>query len=137
MTPHQMAKRECANLLRDGSCLGVRAEDLGHHLGPLTPWSVCAVAERKPCDYFEECVLPLAASRPEYLQCPKDYYRMVQPHDWRHNERPRRPTPTPGTPRPCPDCGKPIGKRRRVCDNCRASRSKESARNRKRLQRVG
>lgn len=122
MTPHQMAKRECANLLPDGSCLGVRAEDLGRHAGPLTPLAACALAEKRPCDYFEKCVLPLAASKPEYVSAAQAYLLLTQAQA------------TSGTlaaasaMRACGACGQPVPKRRRFCDACKRTRRKDNTR---------
>lgn len=44
MTPHAMAKAECANW----------------HSGGCITLGKCSVAEGKCCAYFETCVLPLA-----------------------------------------------------------------------------
>ena len=129
MTPLQFAKRECANIRPDGSCLGIMVNDL-HWRGQkilATERKVCLLGGSKPkrCGYFEKVVLPLA-DRPT-----KDQPRLQQQRlEARAKYGLINDVETKSVElRTCPDCGtEPLSKRQRVCPKCQQKRRRESAR---------
>ena len=133
MTPYEFAKRECANIRKDGSCLGFQAEGLIDIGIPVTPREKCLLSHRpiKPCQYFEKCVLPLAdqaspKSNPglqaQRLEARRIYLTV------RAKE-----IPEVGL-RTCPDCGGLLAKRQRTCTKCARNRRLASYRKRRQKQ---
>ena len=137
MTPLKFAKCECANFKNDGSCLGVRAEDLIDTNGPwwnrkdsrakyLQPRQQCALAKAgERCLYFEQVVLPLAdcpspKDEPS-LQAKRQKARVL------YLKRIGLDGPKKAKQRFC-ECGAPIGKGRRHCDKCAAKKRSETRR---------
>ena len=98
MTPYQMAIRECANYVAEG-CLS-------------TEGGVCLLREKKICKYFERSVLdiplqPGAESNPHY----QDYLNARQTYLRQHRISDEKVE----VARTCPDCGKALAARKRVC----------------------
>ena len=119
MTPLQLAADECANYQLDGACMGVMiGDDLslsGFGSGPR-----CLVAAAQRCQYFEDCVMPMAAMatdprRAVPLQAATAEYRRVTGQK------------APST-RPCPDCAGPCPPRKRYCPACALKRRKAATR---------
>jgi len=116
-TPLSLARAECANW-HAGACLGIALEqsvrfEHGHKRIPTRePQDKCLVAAGKACGYFEACVLP----RPVFAATAAAYYGAQG-----------RAVPNT-TGRTCPDCGKPLAKRQRVCPDCRRHRRRTSSR---------
>ena len=73
MTPHQMARDECANWVM-GECIG-------------RPDGKCLLASQRPCDYFKDFVLPLADRHTRYGIVVGQFNGMVAR---RRRERPAR-----------------------------------------------
>ena len=119
MTPLQFVAADCANHEPDNSCRGIMiAPDLSMKV--CRPQPRCLIAEGKRCQYFEDCVAPmadwtgdprLAASRQaavaEYRQITKQGQDMT---------------------RQCPECGNPMRKGRRYCPECADRRRKATFR---------
>jgi len=127
MTPYDFAKRECANIRKDGCCLGFQPEGLIDTAIPVTPREKCFLSHRpiKPCQYFEKCVLPLA-DHPS----PKDNPSLqAQRLKARRLYLTARAKEVPEVKlRTCPDCGGPLAKRQRTCTKCARNRRRESNR---------
>ena len=119
MTPLQFVAAECANHEPDGSCRGIMiAPDLSMRV--CHPLPRCLIADGKRCQYFEDCVAPmadwttdprLAASR----QAAVAEYRRVT----RQGE---------DLTRQCPECGGPMRKGKRYCPECADARRKATFR---------
>ena len=62
MSPAVLARAECANLLTNGSCMGVHWDCLfdDGQRKLASPQPSCLVAAGKRCEYFERVILPLA-----------------------------------------------------------------------------
>jgi len=130
MTPYQLARQECSNMMPDGSCMGIRAEGLTDASISAVPLERCLLSEKplKPCRYFEQCVLPLAdqpdsaggrisgSKRAGWIEARK-LYPFTLARDARRAKV-----------RACPDCGEPLAKRQRVCKSCQKKRRIESYR---------
>jgi len=111
---------ECAGYV-GGRC--IEHEDGG---GPCT-----VIDGRTRCPYLERCVLPIATRglRKQRLVSPRDdapavaeCLRIQRRLDGRQTK-------------PCPDCGKPIPKRSRVCPTCRQRRRRATFRRSQKKQR--
>ena len=119
MTPLQFAVAECANHQPDGSCAGVMINrDLS--MSRASPKPRCLLVEGKRCDYFEQCVAPMAGwvtdpRRAASLQAAVTEYREMT------NQK------APPA-RPCPGCGAAIPKGKRYCPACAAARRKATYR---------
>ena len=121
MTALQIAYAHCANWRKDGKgCLGAIIDD-DLQIRRCYPRPTCVLSEPgKRCQYFEECVAPMAASienprtRAEFEAAIKEYRRAA------------------GLPcadeRPCPMCGRAMEPGRRFCDMCAIARRRESTR---------
>jgi len=137
MTPLQFAKKECANLNKDGSCLGGKAKDLVDTNGPwwnrkdtkvkfLNKRSQCALVKAgERCLYFEQVILPLAdwpstKDEPD-LQSKRQEARVtyLARTDLGSQEKAKQNF--------C-ECGAVIPKRRRYCDKCAARNRRETRR---------
>ena len=125
MTPLQMANAECPNWNK-GACDGMRIAD---DLTPLPGKALdkCLLATGKRCDYFEECVLPMAAMATEPIKARSltdaaDTYRIEHRLS--------------GVVRQCPGCGRPLPARRRFCQDCVVKQRKITYRESKRKTRV-
>jgi len=117
MTSLQMANAECPNW-NQGACSGARIAD---DLLPLPgrPLEKCALADGKRCEYFEACVLPMAAmasdpARSKSFMDAADFYRILHKMS--------------GIIRQCPECGRPLPVRRRVCVDCAIKRRRNTFR---------
>ena len=127
MTPLQFAVAECANHQPDGSCAGVMINrDLS--MSRASPLLRCLLAEGKRCQYFEQCVAPMAdwvtdPRRAASLQSAVAEYRRVtkQGEDLR---------------RQCPACGQPMQKGKQRCPACADARRKEASRTRQQRHRT-
>ena len=137
MTPFQFAKRECANYNKDGSCLGVAAEDLVDTNGPwwnrkaitakfLHQKSKCALSKAgERCLYFEQVILPLADCR-----SPKDELNLQskrQKAKALYIARVGLASLEKAKSRFC-ECGAAICKRKRFCYKCAAKKRRETRR---------
>lgn len=118
MTPLQMANAECPNL-NNGACDGMRFDD---NLKPLPGKALdrCLLAADKRCDYFEECVMPMAAMVSDPAKS-KSYMDAADSYRILHR--------LSGVTRQCPDCGRPLPYRRRLCADCTRKHRRESTRN--------
>ena len=134
MTPLQFAKENCANYQTNGSCLGMGIrDDLSQYSFGKKPR--CVLANNQPCQYFEECVLPVGSdkttARGVVLATHRDeaakLYRLTSGSL----------TVSALSKRLCPECNKrPLEPYKRLCYECRASKRLASDRNQKRKQRV-
>ena len=115
-SPLQMARAECANSCKDGSCLGIPTKCLvserdGNKVKLVAaPLDRCKLAEPKgTCRYFEKAVLPLVQYYPRYAKAVKRYGKRL----------PKDTVPPEAIIGmwEC-DCGKPMLKGRRMCDSC-------------------
>lgn len=119
MTPLQFAIAECANHQPDGSCAGVMINrDLT--MSRASPKPRCLLADGKRCQYFDQCVAPMAGwvtdpRRAAGLQAAVAEYRQMT------NQK-------AAAARPCPGCGAPLPKGKRYCQACAAARRKASNR---------
>lgn len=130
MTPLQLARQECANWTPTGGCLGAKC------LGSRTPGPLarCLLNEKKPCPYFEDCVLPLLKSHPEYADAAPDYEAWLQANARAKNQK--TPSLTALKPhRKCRTCGKPVATKKLYCDACKQDRAKARTRERVRKHR--
>lgn len=124
-SPLGMARAECANLCKDGSCLGIPVECLvserdGKKVKPVAaPLDRCKLAESKgTCEYFEKAVIPLANYSPE------KYGKAVQTYTAGRAKN----VLAVKAARLC-GCGNPLPKRKRLCAVCAKKRRRETARN--------
>ena len=136
MTPHQFARAECANMRPDGSCLGIKPEDL-FDFGQIklaSPKPHCLLRHPgKRCRYFKEVVLPIADQpspkadptlQQRRLKAREAYWAQVgvrRPAAGKRVSRGHK-------PRSCPDCNGLLAKRQRICRDCAGRRRRESAR---------
>lgn len=119
MTPLQFITSDCANHEPDGSCRGIMiAPDLSMRV--CRPLTRCLVAEGKRCQYFEDCVAPLA----DWTSDP----RLAASRQAAVAEYRRLTKQGQDLTRQCPDCGGPMKKRRRYCQECAAHRRKATFR---------
>ena len=118
-SPLQMAKAECANFCKDGSCLGIPTECLTSDRPTVAaPLDRCKLAEPgKRCAYFERAVIPLANYFPE------KYARAVETYTAGRAKN----ALAIKAARLC-GCGNPLPKRRRFCERCRSRKRRESIR---------
>jgi len=122
MTPYQLAKAECANLV-EGGCL---------FNGPSRKEGDCALKHPgMRCAYFEKSVLPLGKQVPRYARVPKMYWAAIARHAGINAVALGRVDAV----RVC-ECGEPREKGHRFCPRCAARRRKEAARRRKAKQRA-
>ena len=117
MTPLQFAIAECSNY-RQGACQGIGIKDDGS-LYSFGAKPVCVLANRLPCPYFEECVLPMNIDpcnavnkvRADHLAEAKHIYAQFAP-----NYRKTK-------PRKCRACNrKPVAGGKRYCPACAENR---------------
>lgn len=135
MTPYQLARTECANFVqRDGSCLGVQPEGLLDSTVRAIPRERCLLAEKpiQPCQYFENCVLPLA-DRPGPKDNPGLQSQRVEAR--RQYLELRKVEVPESNVRLCPECQGPLAKRQRLCGKCRIKRRREAYRQAKQRKR--
>lgn len=137
MTPLKFARDECANYNKDGSCLGVRLEDL---ISPLEPWdpghpkrflnsnNKCllnpAYHKNKRCRYFEKMVLPIA-DWPSPVDEPN---LQLKRQEARNKYYAKRGIEMKKTKQRLCACGATLEKRKRMCPRCRAEKARESKR---------
>ena len=117
MTPLQMANAECPNL-NNGACDGMRFDD---KLKPLPGKALdrCWLAADKRCDYFEECVMPMAAIVSAPVKS-KSYINAADSYRILHR--------LSGVTRQCPECGRPLPARHRLCADCVAKHRRQTTR---------
>lgn len=117
MTPLQLAHAECANW-NNGACDGMRFDD---NLAPLPGKALpkCLLASGQRCDYFEECVLPMAAMVSDPARA-KAYLAAAADYKFQHH--------ISGHARRCPDCGGPLPARKKFCADCAAKRRRNTFR---------
>lgn len=127
MTPYQLAKAECSNMLRDGSCLGVYPVCFSEtELVPMKAQERCLVVDGKRCRFFEKAVLPVA-DWPSPKDHPKLQQRRLKARDaywWRHDFCKRKAAGN----RVCPECGGSLAKRQRLCSECSQKRRRTAKR---------
>lgn len=128
-SPLQMARAECANLCKDGSCLGITADCLTSECPTVAvPFERCKLAKPKgTCRYFERTVLPLIQYFPRYAKAAERYRKRLP-------KAAAPPTAIIGMWE-C-DCGKPMPKGRRMCDSCRDTKKRERWKQTKRRKRA-
>jgi hypothetical protein len=128
---------ECANKMMHG-CLGMPIDCM-----TCTPLEGCLVSAGLRCSYFEKCVLPIANKTPEYAGADVNYWAKLSPQaEGRATDaqkthpfyRPLEVKPAKAG-RCCPDCGRPLAERKRVCELCRLKRRRNTERDNKRRQR--
>jgi hypothetical protein len=130
MTALQIAYAECANWRKDGKgCLGaIIDDDLQIRRCDRKPKCLLGTPGAR-CQYFEECVAPMAASienpsrRLAFEAAVRDYRLAAK-------------LPC-ADDRPCPMCGQAMEPRQRFCDVCAAARRKDSTRRAVQRHRVG
>jgi ribosomal protein L32 len=137
MTPAQFARDECANMLPDGACLGMKVESLLDSGQPKTcsPRNRCRVADGKRCDYFERVILPLA-NQPSPKSAPDLQARRASARDAYLGMNAMARSTVKANVRPCPTCGNPRLPRHRLCESCGAAQRREKGRNRIRQHRT-
>ncbi len=108
-------KQECACYVSN-ECLGIEVFGRG-----FREQGKCYIAERKPCDYFIRCVLPIANKMGCYDRIMKEY------HDF-------DPTIQKTSTRFC-ECGTELSKRERCCLRCRKKRRQKTKREYQRFYR--
>ena len=133
-SPLGMARAECANLCKDGSCLGIPVECLvserdGKKVKPVAaPLDRCKLAESKgTCRYFEKAVLPLVHYWPRYAKAVERYRKRLPKNK-------ALPAAIAGMWE-C-DCGNPMQKGRRMCDSCRDAKKRKRWKKAKRRKRA-
>lgn len=120
MTPLQFAKEQCANYENDGSCAGIGIkDDLTAYIFSKKP--ACCLANREPCQYFQECVLPMGIElcNARNVQREKDrqeaefLYARFAPHFSKNSAR------------KCKECKtRPVAPRHSLCSVCAVEREK-------------
>lgn len=116
MTPLQFARAECSNFESNGSCKGITIKADGRMVRMKDAPTRCVLGERTRCTFFEECVLPLAkrieTSPAAQLVRRKEY------EEAEHQYRISTGTMSAAT-RACPQCGRQLEYRARLCYVCR------------------
>lgn len=126
MTPLELARAECANYERGGTCLGVMLGADGR-ITSCTPRASCLLAESKRSVYFEECV----AGMHHVVTDPRRAVEMqAAVREYRKQTKQGE-----EIPRECPDCGRPAFGRKRYCPVCSDKRRKATYREHKRATR--
>ena len=127
MTPYQLAKTECANMLPDGSCLGIKPQDLidtgqTKHAHPLNH---CKIADNERCGYFERIILKIA-DQPSPTSDPNLHHR----RQTAKTEYLKTRKLTIHSNDPCPDCQGPKPQRRRYYEECSTKRRRQATKDR-------
>lgn len=123
MTPLQFAREQCANYEHDGSCKGIGIRDDGS-LYMFGKKPACVLAQRVPCAYFEQCVLPMGIelSNARNVQREKD---RIEAKDLYARFAPNY---SKGTDRKCKECNqRPVAPRHSLCSICAKEREKRRA----------
>jgi hypothetical protein len=142
-----LVRAECANF-RNSTCLGI--EVMARYSMPLAG---CLLHMGLPCAYFEKCILPLSARRPDYATAPHDYGRVIGldiektvgtiEDEALQKQLRRHPFLVEAADggrlvktevRRCA-CGAPLAKRARRCDDCAKKQRKKAYREKKERQR--
>ena len=121
VTALRMVQAECANWRADGKgCLGAIIDD-DLRIRRCRPKRACLLTTGGArCAYFEECVAPMAsrvadaAARRAFEAAVREYRLAAGLLAAVH--------------RPCPQCGRPMGARRRFCDVCAPARHRANQR---------
>ena len=138
MTPHQLANKFCANFDSVG-CAGLGILDSGQTVRLWPRRRTCTITQRK-CAYFETCVAPhvrnmeSGPSRDSWMQAINLYLRRLPAE-----QRPSAKTAIFGmgpdgrledltSSRKCPECGKPMEARQRLCGICAKFKQREASR---------
>ena len=124
-TALHLAATECANC-SGGACLGIDTRGTDQRLWFCSPLPRCLLKDSLPCAYFEECVLPLLALKPEYRGADTDYASLAtgDPTAIKHpfcKHTSKYMTGTGTSERFC-NCGAPLSHRQRYCAKCRVDR---------------
>ena len=116
MSPLQMAKEQCANLV-GGTCLDIPWRCLdGSRPMVGQERDGCKLSDPKArCEYFEVVVAPLAKSFSRYVSAVEQYNDRLPLN--KHLGNARR----------C-GCGTPLQKRHRYCPKCKRERQKQARR---------
>ena len=123
-TPLQFAKEQCANYADDGSCKGIGIRDDGSPF-IFGKKPACVLANRTPCRYFEECVLPMGielcnarnVQREKERQEAKDLYARFAPQFSKQKRK------------TCKACNKrEVEPRHQLCPICAKERKNQRAR---------
>jgi len=119
----QFVSDQCANWINGGICLGINFQSPpGGEIVQVTDGEMadkpCKIPKER-CQYFENCLIPLVPSHPEYDEAAREYYLMTDEF--------RKALPKV---RKCA-CGNPIARRRRICDDCSRNNRLNNWRNRK------
>ena len=118
MTPLQMAVAECANY-DNGACDSMRFDE---KLKPLPGKALdrCLLTADKRCDYFEECVMPMAAMVSDPAKS-KSYMSAAENYRYLHKIQ-------GGATiiRVCPGCDGELLPRKRFCPSCVVKRRKST-----------
>ncbi len=139
----QFAKNECGNYNKDGSCLGVRVEDLVDRIGLwynrageqekyLVPQKECLLHGKDRCNYFEQIVLPLAGHRSPIGERGLQLRRQSARDTYLASRGMRQ---GKAKERFC-KCGVPLEKQQRFCSKCSKAKRKESSREAQRKKRM-
>ncbi len=125
MTPHDMAREQCANFIGAG-CIFERP---GVHRE-----GVCVLGRmQERCTYFEKAVLPLVDRMPRYAGVRNQYRDSLKKPGARNCALPAL---SAEKDQRCP-CGKARQARHRYCPECGEKRRRELARDRVRKHRQG
>ena len=134
MTPYAFAKAECSNMLESDGFCWIQDEKtckcFADYCKPYGEESICLVKRGKRCGFFEHNILPLAdhPAPVGYKTIPADPTlpdrRKVARRAYLelHGLIPKE------VKRPYPDCGAELSPGRRVCDSCKAKRSRAAKR---------
>lgn len=123
MTPLQFAKAECANFDLDGSCKGIGIRNDGS-LYSFGRQPTCRLKQSsEPCQYFEECVLPMGFDTTSAVGLAKAKEREQALREYAVNA----PLLARQSGRLCPDCReRELEPGHRFCYACAANRRKQS-----------
>jgi len=126
-TPIALAKKYCVNW-QDGLCSGIDFHKDGSPFRFRSEGAQCLLKANQRCSYFETAVLPMGDSEEWQKKYPGDAKAFAEGAD-RYFRRHSGIAGLAPKARRCPDCGTPIGPRKRYCALCADRRSKESDRN--------
>lgn len=110
MTPIQFANEACSNYER-GHCHGINILDDLRMVRFRPEGSPCLLSSAQACRFFEQCVLPLA-QRHELAKRRQEYAEAA--HQYRMTSAAHGMSVT----RPCPQCGRSMEPRHRLCPAC-------------------
>lgn len=120
----KLAREECANFSHvNTQCSGLT---VFNHL--FREPGECWIIKNKPCEYFRECVLPMTKKTGDWDKASDLYFATDV-------------TFKPKGGRTCPNCGKTLAPKKRLCPDClkkkqKMDRKKRIARFRSKKQRL-